>query len=113
MITNKTSGQVISKKERCAKNIFTQALGLMFTWKKQNLVMKFSRGKRISLHNCFVFYPLEVIVLDTEMKVVEVKQKFKPFTLFWKSKEKGVYLLELGLDSSKRLCEIGDFVEVN
>lgn len=112
MITNKTSGAVISKKERYANNIFTQALGLMFTWKKQNLVMKFSRTRRISLHNCFVFYPLEIVVLDTEERVIEVKKKFKPFTLFWKSRDKGRCLLELGLDSSKGLCKVGDFVEI-
>jgi len=43
---------------------------------------------------CFVFYPIDVLILNEKKEVVEIKQKLKPFT-FWNSKEKGKYVVEL------------------
>lgn len=110
MIRNKNKNIVISKKERLANNIFTQGLGLMFS-KRANLIMDFSSKRKISLHNCFVFYPLEILVLDENKTIVEILDQFKPFTLHWKSKEKGRYLVELGIEDSKGKCEVGDVLE--
>jgi len=110
MITNTTAKKKVSEQEVIAKNIWRQALGLMFS-KKKNLLMIFNKSKRISLHNFFVFYPLEIVVLDEKKKVVEIKKKFLPFT-FWNSKQKGKYLLELGLDNSKNKCKLGDTIKI-
>jgi uncharacterized membrane protein (UPF0127 family) len=110
MIINKTRLVVLSKEEIKAKSMFRQTLGLMFT-KRKNLVMIFSRLRVISLHNFFVFYPLEIIVLNDSMKVIEIKKKFLPFT-FWKSSAKGKYLIELGLEESKSKCKCGDVLEI-
>ena len=57
--------------------------------------MEFPEERIISLHNFFVFYPIDVYVLDKNKKVVEEKKNFKPFT-FWKSTKKGKYLIEVG-----------------
>ena len=43
----------------------------------------------------FVFYPIDVLILDENKKVVEIKRNFKPFTV-WNSKEKGKYVVEIG-----------------
>ena len=101
MIINKTTGKRISKKEIICKNIFSQARGLMFR-RKQNLVMIFTPERKISLHNLFVFYPIDVILLNKKMEVVEIKRDFKPFT-FWTSKNKAKYVIELGKDNSKNV----------
>ncbi|MBU1112060.1 MAG: DUF192 domain-containing protein [archaeon] len=106
MITNKTTKEKISEKEINANTYCNQAWGLMFR-KKQNLVMTFKHPRIISLHNFFVFYPLEIVVLDENKKVVEVKKRFSPFTL-WSSARKGKYLLELTLPDSKGKCKVGD-----
>ena len=55
----------------------------------------------------FVFYPIDVLVLDSDKKIVEIKRNFKPFT-FWSSSKKGKYLVEL---SPKYEFKIGDVVE--
>ena len=89
----KNGNKVISKKEKYCYNLFSQGLGLMFSPKK-NLVMVFKKEKKISLHNFFVFYPIDVLILDSSKKIVEIKRNFKPFT-FWNSKEKGKYIVEL------------------
>ncbi len=110
MIRNKTKNIVVSDREKSANNIFSQGLGLMFS-SKSNLIMSFDVERRISLHNFFVFYSLEILVLDQDKKVVEVLSNFKPFTLHWRSVERGKYLVELGLESSKGKCEVGDVLE--
>ena len=84
-----------NKKTLYCKSIFSQARGLMFR-SKRNLVMKFPSEKKISLHMFFVFYPIDVLVLDSERKIIEIKRNFKPFT-FWNSKRKGKYIIETPL----------------
>ena len=98
MITNKTTNKIISKKERVCTTLLSQIRGLMFR-KKQNLIMIFPKERKISLHNFFVFYPLQIIILDKNKKVIEIKNNFKPFT-FWNSSKKGKYLIEIGKEKS-------------
>lgn len=101
--------KVISKKEKTCLNLTSQILGLMFCG-KQNLLMVFDSERRISLHNFFVFYPIEVIVLNEMKEVVEVNPNFQPFT-FWNSSVPGKYLIELGLEESKGKVKVGDVLE--
>tara|TARA_Y100000310_G_C20660804_1_gene804645 strand:+ start:885 stop:1217 length:333 start_codon:yes stop_codon:yes gene_type:complete len=98
MITNITTGEVISKNELYCTNSFTHMLGLMFR-KKQNLVMIFKNERKMYLHNFFVFYPIDVLVLNKEKEIIEIKKRFQPFT-FWNSSKEGIYLIELGFPSN-------------
>lgn len=110
MLINKTTNKIISRKEIVCKTFLSQALGLMFR-KKQNLVMIFKKEKKVSLHNFFVFYPIDVLVLNEEMRVVEIKRNFRPFT-FWKSKEKGKYVIELGREDAKGEVKVGEVMGI-
>ena len=92
------NNKIISNKERCCNTFFSQAKGLMFRH-KQNLVMKFPKERKISLHNLFVFFPIDVLVVNEKMRIVEIKKNFKPFT-FYKAKEKGKYVIELAFPSN-------------
>lgn len=107
MILNHTRNQVISEKEIVCTSIFSQALGLMFH-RKQNLIMIFKEERRISLHNFFVFFPIDVLIVDKEMKIVEIKRNFKPFT-FWNASQKGMYVIELAFPGE---YEVGENVEI-
>ena len=110
MITNKTTNKVISNKEVVCKNFFTQMLGLMNKLGKTNLIMIFNKERRISLHMFFVFYPIDVLILDENKKVIEIKENFKPFT-FWTAKNQGKHLIELGNKESKGNGSVGDLLE--
>jgi uncharacterized protein len=88
---------------RICKSLLSQSLGLMFR-KKQNLVMVFPTERRISLHMFFVFFPIDVLILNSEKKIVEIKKDFKPWT-FWSSKEKGKYVVELGFKGDYKVGE--------
>ena len=83
MIINQTKKKIISQKELICKTLASQIRGLMFR-KKQNLVMIFKEEKPISLHNYFVFFPLEIVLIDKKNRVIEIKPKLLPFT-FWSS----------------------------
>ena len=98
---------VVSQKEKYCHNLFSQGLGLMFS-KRRNLVMVFDKEIKISLHNFFVFFPIDVLVLDSEKKIVEIKRGFKPFT-FWNSLHKGKYVVELGFSSDYKEGDLLEF----
>ncbi|HLC90388.1 MAG TPA: DUF192 domain-containing protein [Candidatus Nanoarchaeia archaeon] len=98
MIINKTNNNIISETEVKCRSFCSQARGLMFR-RKQNLVMTFNQEKKVSLHMFFVFYPIDVLLLNKNKEIVEIKRDFKPFT-FWNSKEKGKYVVELAFPSS-------------
>lgn len=113
MLLNTTRNKVISEKEITCKNIFSQIRGLMFR-KKQNLIMEFPEERKISLHNCFVFFTTDVLILDKEMKIVEIKRDFKPFR-FWNASQKGKYVVELGIkkdSDEKREYDVGEKVGI-
>jgi len=99
MITNNTTNTIISSQETICTSFLSQMWGLMFR-KKQNLIMIFKEEKHLSLHNFLVFYPIDVIVIDKDMNVAEIKENFRPFT-FWRSSKKGKYVIELGKDRLK------------
>jgi uncharacterized membrane protein (UPF0127 family) len=93
MILNQTTGKIISRNEIVCQTPWSRARGLMFR-KKQNLIMIFPGERTISLHMFFVFYPITVLVVDAEKRVVEINSRFTPFTL-WTAKKAGKYVLEL------------------
>jgi len=107
MIRNKTKKKIISQAENNAKSIFLQSLGLMFH-KKRNLIMYFNKEKNIALHNFFVFYPIDVLILNKDKKIVEIKRNFQPFT-FYTPKKQGKYLIELAFPSQYNLNDQLEF----
>lgn len=56
----------------------------------------------------FVFYSIDVLLLNEKKEIVEIKKNFKPFT-FWNSKEKGKYVVELAFPGE---YQVGDRVEI-
>ena len=108
MIINKTKNKIISKEEKRCFNLWSKAKGLMFS-RKRNLIMFFDPEEKIRLHNCFVFFPIDVLVLDAGKKITEIKKNFRPFTL-WNSKGKGSYLVEMAFSAD---YEVGDILSFN
>lgn len=80
-------------KYKLCRSMWSKAGGLMFS-KKRNLIFVFDEEKRISLHMFFVFFPIDVLFLDKNKRIVEIKRKFMPFT-FYQSKKKAKYVVEI------------------
>ena len=82
--------------------------GLMFRLEKKNLIMYLTKEMKAYLHMFFVFYPIDVLLLDKNKKVIEIKENFKPFRE-WHSKNKGHYIIELGKEHLE--VSVGDILE--
>lgn len=106
MIWNKTKKEYISTSEIVCRDIFSQMRGLMFH-RKKNALLIFPEERYIYLHTCFVFFPIDVLVINEQQKIVEIKYNLRPFQ-FWNSKQKGLFIVELASPSS---YELGDKVQ--
>jgi len=114
MIKNKTKNSTLAKNHKILSSVFSKAKGLMFSKKiiDTGYIFKFSKPRRIDLHMFFVFYPIDVLFLDENKKVVEIKENLKPFT-FYISKNKVKYIIELSYgtikNSKTKLKDLIDF----
>ncbi len=109
MILNKQTGKVISCEETFCCSWFSQLRGLMFS-RRKNLVFVFDRERNVSLHNWFVFFPIDVLFLDSRKRIVEIKMGLRPFGFYF-AKKTAKYVVELGKLKDKRLYRIGDGLE--
>ena len=78
---------------KVCRSAWSKARGLMFS-RKRNLMFVFDDEERRGLHMFFVFFPIDVLFLDKNKRIVEIKKNLMPFT-FYKSKEKAMYVVEL------------------
>ncbi len=68
--------------------------------KPKTLIFDFGKEKIIPLHMLFVFFPIDVLFLDKNKKVAEIKENFKPFS-FYNPKNKARYIIELPFNTIK------------
>ncbi len=100
-IKNTTRKSIIAKNAELCGNIFSKSLGLMFTLKPKTLIFIFKKEKIIPLHMLFVFYPIDVLFLDKNKAVAEIKENFRPFS-FYTPKNKAQYIIELPQGAIKK-----------
>ena len=94
-VYNISSGKKVIGAYKRVTSLFSKALGLMFSFKPSyGLLFIFSSETIISLHNFFVFFPIDVIWVSKQGKVVFLKENFKPFRIIFPPK-KAMYVLEL------------------
>lgn len=73
MITNETKKQLIIGKVKCAKSLFSKAAGLMFRFKiDYGLVFIFNIEKKLNLHMWFVFFPIDILFLDSRLRITKI-----------------------------------------
>jgi len=87
--------------------ILGKTKGLMFS-RKKNIMFVFNKEQIINLHTWFVFFPIDIILLDKDRKVVEIRENLKPFR-FYKSEKKAKYVIEIAERSvsPEQLAELG------
>jgi len=80
-------------KIKICKTVLSQTMGLMFS-RRKNLLFILEEPMYMDLHMLFVFFPVDALYLDKNMKIMEIKH-MKPFRLLYKAKTKASYVLEL------------------
>ena len=109
----KSNGDVIASDIEYAKSMFSQAKGLMFRSSVPDsyaMIFVLSSPKKISLHMLFVPFPLDVLFLNEEKRIVSTTY-LRPWIGTGDSGEKVKYIIELpaGVISRSDLS-VGDHV---
>ena len=94
MIKNITKGNIVSPHYLLCTSLLSKARGLMFRKRPIPLVFEFNREKINALHMIFVFFPIDIIFLNKDKEIVELKQNLMPFS-FYNPKNKSMYVIEL------------------
>ena len=113
MIKNISRNNMLAEESRICSSIFSKARGLMFSRriKDRGLVFVFNKEDRWSLHMFFVFFPIDVLWLNKDNRVVDLKENFRPFELLAKPKDKAKYIIELPAETIKNSnTRLGDKV---
>lgn len=106
----KKGKKIIAKDAILLTDFFKQMVGLRFK-KKKNIIFDFKQEKKEIIDMLFVFFPIDLVFLDKNKKITELKQKLTPFT-FYKAKNKARYLLELDAFSiAKNRLKLGDKID--
>ncbi len=107
----KIKNKIIAKDAKLCKSFLSQIKGLMFSRQKDIIFefekhrkskafpgfgnfLKFPKEKKEIIHMFFVFYPIDIILLNKNKKVVELKQNLIPFSIYH-PKNKAKYIIEL------------------
>ncbi len=96
MLRRKADGKKICSKVRHCSTPSQKALGLMFSKKieDEGMIFHFTRPVKAGLHMFFVFFAIDVLFLDKEKKIVEIKENFLPFTVY-NPRNKTSYVIEI------------------
>ena len=88
-------------------NSFTKFIGLICRTRFcDNLIFKFKKDTRISIHSFFVFFPFLAIWLDSKKKVLDMKI-VKPFSLNIRPRKKFRTIVEIPInDRNKKIISV-------
>jgi hypothetical protein len=117
-ILNRTRNNTISGEAKAAKTFFSRLRGLMLS-KPADLILVSPKEKKeySSIHMLFMRFPIDVLWLDAQMKIVDIARNIPPANLFnprtWKTYRPGKdakYVIEV---ATKTLppAEVGDVIE--
>lgn len=115
MIKNLTSGQVIATEVKWCDTILSKGRGLMFRRAiGEDEALVFTESKEsvslTSIHMFFVFFPIAVLWLDAEKKVVD-KVLARPFRPYYAPQRPAQYYVE-GHPIILDQVQIGDQLEL-
>jgi len=86
------------------ESFFSRLKGLMFSRRLKDhcLLFVLPEERIVDLHMFFVFFSIDVVFLNKKKEIVDLKQNFRPFTVYI-SKKPAKYVLEMPLGTIKRL----------
>lgn len=113
MLFNSLTGKTLIQKTKKANTSWTRFKGLMFENEKNfDYALIFNLGSETklgaSIHMMFVFFPIDIVYLDSQKKVVD-KAIVKPWSLNYTPKQASKYFIELPV--GKVNVKIGDKID--
>jgi uncharacterized membrane protein (UPF0127 family) len=117
-VINRSKGIVVSESAKLASSFFSRFRGLMFSRKKDTVLVSPEEDiASSSIHMFFMGFPIDVIWLNSDRVVIDLKKSVLPFNpvnrktwRIYKPRKAARYVIELGLGNSGG-TEIGDVLE--
>ncbi len=109
-IAHKKTGFILGENIKVASRFFERLIGLMFVKEMKNMDGLLIENSN-SIHNCFVRFPIDVIFLNSELKVIKILSGFKPWRfswIYWRASR----VLELPTNTVPESVKVGDYLEV-
>lgn len=109
-IAHKKTSYILGQDIKVASGFFERLIGLMFVKEMKGMDGLLIENTN-SIHNCFVRFPIDVIFLNRELKVIKILYGFKPWRfswIYWKASR----VLELPKGTIPKSIEVGDYLEV-
>ncbi|MEK6854149.1 MAG: DUF192 domain-containing protein [Nanoarchaeota archaeon] len=108
-VKNVTRNTLIALRSRIADSAVSRAVGLMFSKPTQTaMVLKFAKESAISLHTFFVFFPIDIILVDSMLNVVELLPRMPPFSTY-SANQKARFVVEVPAGTiAKSKTRVGD-----
>ena len=94
MIINKTKETVLAKKYKICKSFLSKTIGLIFSLKPKTLLFIWKKEKIRNIHMILVFFPIDIIWLNKNKKVIDLRKKIMPF-LITNTNKSAKYIIEL------------------
>lgn len=79
ILKNATTGKIICKDLKIAESFIDRSFGLLIKTNPRNLLFK----TRFGIHTFFLKEPIDVIILDSQMRVIKIKENLQPNRLFF------------------------------
>ena len=107
---------LIADKVKYSKNFVSKARGLMFSKplrKGQALVLEANNEGILdtTIHMLFVFFCIDVLWLNKDKEVVDIRENIKAFTPWIMPGKEAKYIIELPKNTAKHI-KIGDRIEL-
>lgn len=108
-VKNVTRNTIIASRSKVADSAIGRAVGLMFSKPTQSaMILRFGRETAISLHTYFVFFPIDILFVDSKLRVVELVSAMQPFTTY-SAKCRASYVVELPAGTVRKTrTKVGD-----
>ncbi len=108
-VKNVTRNTIIASSSKIADSVLGRAVGLMFSKPTQSaMILKFRKEMPISLHTYFVFFPIDIMLIDSRLRVVELVPAMQPFTTY-SAKCRASYVVELPASTIRKTkTKVGD-----
>lgn len=113
MIRNSTRRTCIAKNPVMLTSCFGHALGLMFKREITPHVLLFRNERRVSLHTFFVAGHIDVIFVNAQGRVCEIKENFAPFS-FYTPHTRARYVIEAAAGVVRRTkTRLNDIIHIS
>jgi hypothetical protein len=109
MIKNKTKNTILTKNYQKLSGIWEKSIGLIGKNQSQTVILT----TRFGIHTFGLKYPIDVLILNKNLKVTRLKPNLKPRRIFvWNPKDNLVIELEKNA-IVKSNTSVGDVLEIS